>query len=147
MESCIFCAISRGEAPAEIVDEDERTVAFMDINPWARGHALVIPRRHAENLLEIDEADLARTITTARRLAGRMREVLGCEQIVLWNACGAAAGQVVPHFHIHLIPRYAGDPPALPEPKRAEPEELARVAAAFGISRAAVAGGIPGGRD
>jgi histidine triad (HIT) family protein len=131
MESCIFCAISRGDAPAEIVDEDEHTVAFMDINPWAPGHALVIPRRHAQNLLEIDAAELAHAVTAARRLAMRMRETLGCEQITLWNACGAAAGQVVPHFHIHLIPRYAGDALAFPERKRAEPEELAELADAL----------------
>ena len=59
MDDCIFCKIVAGELPAEIVDQDEHTVSFMDINPWTRGHALVIPRTHSRNLLEIDDDDLA----------------------------------------------------------------------------------------
>jgi histidine triad (HIT) family protein len=123
--ACIFCAIAAGEQPATIIEQDEHTVAFMDINPWARGHALAIPRKHAENLLEIDEQDLARTYATAQRVAARMKERLGCDRVDLWNACGAAASQVVPHFHVHLVPHYAGDPDPLeriPRSKPAPPE-------------------------
>ena len=73
---CIFCAIAAGDAPAEIVDSDEYTVAFMDINPATRGHALVIPRTHSADLMEIDDEDLERTNLAARRLARRMDETL-----------------------------------------------------------------------
>lgn len=128
-EDCIFCAIAAGEAPAEILDQDEHTVAFMDINPWARGHALVIPRRHAKNLLEIDQADLAHTVVAAKRLADRMRTALACEGVTLFNSCGQAAGQVVPHFHVHLVPRYEGDMLVWPERgEQADPEVIAELA-------------------
>jgi diadenosine tetraphosphate (Ap4A) HIT family hydrolase len=89
----MFCAIAAGEAPANIVDQDADTVAFMDINPWQRGHALVIPRRHYENLLEIDPDALAKTLAMARRLAAQMTERLGAEGVVLWNSYGESAGR------------------------------------------------------
>lgn len=94
-DGCVFCAIVAGEQRASIVAEDERTVAFMDINPWRPGHTLVVPRRHARDLLEIDADDLAAVYAAAQRLAEQMREHLGCEQVHLWNSCGEAAGQVV----------------------------------------------------
>jgi len=111
---CIFCKIVAGELPATIVDEDERTIAFMDIAPATRGHALVIPRRHARDLLEIGAEDLQAAILGAQRLAGRARERLAADGVDLLNACGAAAWQTVFHFHIHVIPRYEGDPLRLP---------------------------------
>ena len=74
---CIFCKILAGELPAEKVDEDEHTIAFMDINPWTRGHALVIPRNHSKNLYEVDPADLGHTVVAAQRLALRMRDRSG----------------------------------------------------------------------
>src|SRR5262245_3441951 len=100
---CIFCAIVAGDAPAEIVDADEHTLAFMDINPATPGHALVIPRRHTPDLLEIDDDDLGRTIGAARRLAERMQETLEPEGFNVINACGAAAWQTVFHFHLHVV--------------------------------------------
>jgi histidine triad (HIT) family protein len=128
-EDCLFCKIIAGEFPAEIVDEDEHTIALMDINPWTRGHALVIPRRHSRNLYEIAEDDLAHTAAGAKRLALRMRDRLGCDGINLINSCEPAAWQTIFHFHIHVIPRYDDDPLQLPtRPQRAEPDELARVA-------------------
>jgi histidine triad (HIT) family protein len=129
VDDCLFCKIVAGEVPAERVDEDEHTVAFMDINPWTRGHALVIPRNHSKNLYEIDEPDLAVTNAAARRLAGRMRDRLGCDGINLLNCCEPAAWQSVFHFHIHVIPRYEGDPLSLPtRPLQVGPEDLAKVA-------------------
>jgi histidine triad (HIT) family protein len=128
-DDCIFCAIIAGEVPAEQVDEDEHTVAFMDLNPWTRGHALVVPRRHSPNLYEIDDEDLSRTAIAARRLARRMRERLRCDGVNLLNAAEPAAWQTVFHFHIHVIPRYEDDPLELPtRPQQAEAEDLARVA-------------------
>jgi histidine triad (HIT) family protein len=126
---CIFCRIIAGELPSQRVDEDEHTIAFMDIAPGTRGHALVIPRRHTPDLLAIDPADLAHTVQAAQRLARRAVPALGADGVNLINACGAAAGQTVFHFHIHVIPRYAGDPLKLPwEPHPGDPDEIAATA-------------------
>jgi histidine triad (HIT) family protein len=107
---CLFCKIVAGELPATKVDEDERTIAFMDINPATRGHALVIPRDHVRDLLEIDPGELAACAAAAQRLARRVTERLGADGVNLLNSCGAAAWQTVFHFHVHVIPRYADDP-------------------------------------
>ena len=126
---CIFCKIVAGELPTERVDEDEHTVAFMDLNPWTRGHALVVPRRHSTDLLEIAEDDLQHTAVAAKRLAARMKERLGADGVNLLNACGSAAWQSVFHFHIHVIPRWSDDPLQLPtRPQQADQDELAQVA-------------------
>jgi histidine triad (HIT) family protein len=128
-EDCIFCKIVEGEMPAEIIQEDEQTLAFMDINPWTRGHALVIPRAHSSNLYEVADQDLAQTMASAKRLAQRMRERLGCDGVNLLNASEPAAWQTVFHFHVHVIPRYQDDPLQLPtRPQEARQEELAEVA-------------------
>jgi histidine triad (HIT) family protein len=111
---CLFCKIVAGEIPSQRIDEDERTVAFMDINPATRGHALVIPRNHAANLLEIDPQDLDATARAAQRLARRLIDRLGADGVNLINSCGAKAWQTVFHFHLHVIPRYDGDPMRLP---------------------------------
>jgi histidine triad (HIT) family protein len=129
-EDCIFCKIVAGDLPSETVQEDEHTVAFMDINPWTRGHALVIPRNHSPNLYEVGEDDLQHTSSAAKRLALRMRERLSCDGVNLLNASEPAAWQTVLHFHMHVIPRYQDDPLQLPvRPRQAEPAELAEVAA------------------
>jgi histidine triad (HIT) family protein len=130
-EDCIFCKVLAHEIPGEFLWEDEDgTAAFMDINPWTRGHALVIPRNHATDLLEISADDLAATARGAQRLARMQKDKLGCDGVNLLNSCGAAAWQTVFHFHIHAIPRYRGDPLQLPtRPEQVSPEELASVAA------------------
>jgi histidine triad (HIT) family protein len=128
-EDCLFCKIVAGELPAEVVQEDEHTVAFMDINPWTRGHALVVPRNHSKDLLEISDEDLAHASAAAKRLAARMHERLDADGVNLLNACGQAAWQTVFHFHIHVIPRYEDDPLQLPtRPEEADEQELAAVA-------------------
>jgi histidine triad (HIT) family protein len=111
---CLFCKIVAGEIPATVVAEDERTIAFMDINPATRGHLLVIPRAHARDLHEIDPDDLRAVVTSAQQLAARQVERLGADGVNLVNSNGAAAWQTVFHFHMHVIPRYAGDPLRLP---------------------------------
>jgi histidine triad (HIT) family protein len=112
--NCLFCKIIAGEIPGQIIAEDDLTVTFMDINPATRGHALVVPRRHATDLLEIDPDDLAATVLAAQRLARRATERLGADGVNLINSCGSAAWQTVFHLHIHVIPRYQGDPLQLP---------------------------------
>jgi histidine triad (HIT) family protein len=129
---CIFCRIISGEIPGQIVDQDERTVAFMDVNPATRGHALVVPRRHVRDLLEIEADDLEATIVAAQRLARRMPERLGAAGVNLLNSCGRAAWQTVFHFHLHVIPRYDGDPLRLPwTPSAGDPAEIAAAAQAL----------------
>ena len=129
-DDCLFCGIVSGSIPSETIDSDERTVAFMDINPATAGHALVVPREHSADLLEIGPEDLSATTLAAQRLAKRMKKVLGADGINLINACGAAAWQTVFHFHIHVVPRYEDDPlklPWIPEP--GDSDEIAAMAA------------------
>ena len=127
---CIFCKIVAGELPATIVDEDERTIAFMDISPATRGHALVIPRAHATDLHAIGPGDLHACAEAAQRLAARMRERLGADGVNLINSCGAAAWQTVFHFHVHVVPRYVGDPLELPwVPAPGDMDEIAAAGA------------------
>jgi histidine triad (HIT) family protein len=126
---CLFCGIVAGDVPGEIVDSDEHTVAFMDINPATRGHALVVPRTHSADLIEIADEDLERTMLAARRLAGRMDQALEADGINVLNACRPAAWQTVFHFHLHVIPRYDDDPLKLPWiPGPGDPGEIAAVA-------------------
>ncbi|HEY8000955.1 MAG: HIT family protein [Vicinamibacteria bacterium] len=128
-DDCIFCAIVAGDAPAQIVDSDEHTVSFMDINPATPGHALVIPRRHSADLIEVSDTDLEQTTLAARRLTQRMQAALEPAGFNLLNACGAAAWQTVFHFHLHVIPRYEDDPLKLPWiPRGADMDEIARIA-------------------
>jgi histidine triad (HIT) family protein len=128
-DECLFCGIVAGSIPSETIDSDERTVAFMDINPATAGHALVVPREHSADLLEIGDEDLTAVNLAAQRLARRMKDVLGADGINLINACGAAAWQTVFHFHIHVVPRYEDDPLKLPwVPEEGDQDEIARVA-------------------
>ena len=130
---CIFCKIVARELPATVVDEDERTIAFMDIAPATRGHALVIPRAHATDLLSVPAEDLQAVALAARRLAGLVKEHLGASGVNLLNSCGAAAWQSVFHFHVHVIPRYEGDPLRLPwVPGAGDQQEIAATAQELG---------------
>jgi histidine triad (HIT) family protein len=127
---CIFCKVIAGEIPGEIVDSDDRTVTVMDINPATRGHVVVIPREHSENLLSVSDEDLAATMGAVQRITRRMQETIAPAGFNVLNNMGRAAWQSIFHFHVHVIPRYADDPlqlPWLPEP--ADPGELAAVAA------------------
>jgi histidine triad (HIT) family protein len=126
---CIFCKIVAGELPAQIVDEDERAIAFMDINPATRGHLLVIPREHASDVLTVESEDLVACAAMAQRMARRVTERLEPAGVNLLNSCGRAAWQTVFHFHLHVIPRYAGDPLKLPwTPSPGDAEEIAATA-------------------
>ena len=127
---CLFCGIVDGSIPSQTIDSDEHTVAFMDINPATPGHALVVPRGHSADLLEISAEDLTATTLAAQRLSRRMKDVLGADGINLINACGATAWQTVFHFHIHVVPRYQDDPLKLPwVPEAGDPDEIAAIAA------------------
>ena len=129
MSDCVFCSIVARTAPAQIVDEDEHTISFMDINPATDGHALVVPKRHAENIHEIDADDVAAVARSAKRLSDRIRTVLKPAGINLIQANGAAAFQTVFHFHMHVVPRYAGDAITMPWiPTPGDPSAIADIA-------------------
>ena len=126
---CLFCKIVAGEIPSHKIDEDDKTLAFMDINPWTRGHALVIPKEHSRNIYDIDAADLAAAAATAQRVAQRARDKLRCEGVNLVQSSEPVAMQTVFHTHIHVIPRYSTDGLRLPaHPQPADQDELKKLA-------------------
>lgn len=126
---CVFCKIVAGDLPGTIIDSDERTVSFMDINPVTRGHALVVPRNHSRDVHDIEPEDLAAVTVTAQRIAARARDALGANGVNLLNFSGRAAWQTVFHFHLHVVPRYDDDPLRLQWlPGPGDPAEIAAAA-------------------
>ena len=105
---CIFCKIVRGEIPAVKVHEDERTLTFMDIQPASPGHTLVISKAHAPNLLEIAEPDLLAVAVIVQRMARAVQKALAPDGLRIGQFNGAAAGQTVPHYHVHIVPMREG---------------------------------------
>lgn len=129
---CLFCGIVAGRVPSATVYANDQTVGFLDVNPATRGHLLVVPRTHSRDLLAAPPDDLAACLQTAQLLAARLVERLGASGVNVLNACGSDAWQTVPHLHLHVVPRYAGDPLQLPwVPSPAEPDEVADLAAAL----------------
>jgi histidine triad (HIT) family protein len=106
---CIFCKIIAGAIPCFRLYEDAHTLAFMDINPANEGHALVIPKEHARDLHEVSDEAAARTVATAKKIAGAVRATLDPDGINLVQANGPGAAQSVFHFHVHVLPRRSGD--------------------------------------
>jgi histidine triad (HIT) family protein len=106
---CVFCKIRDGQLPSMKVYEDDRTLVFMDINPLNAGHCLVVTRTHAPTIWESDEADLEAAIVVAKKVALALREAVKPDGLNVLQANGAAAFQSVPHFHLHLIPRWNND--------------------------------------
>jgi len=111
VDNCVFCKIVRGELPAFKVYEDDLTLAFMDINPASDGHTLVISKEHFENLLDVDETALAAVAKVSQRLGRAIQQALEPDGIRVSQFNGAAAGQTVFHYHMHLIPIRAGQRP------------------------------------
>jgi histidine triad (HIT) family protein len=113
-QGCVFCAIVAGEAPAQFLHQDEGTVAFMDINPATDGHLLVVPKRHAADIWDLPEDDGVAVWRTVHRMAEAIRESLRPDGLNLIQANGPVAFQTIFHFHVHVVPRYAGDAIRLP---------------------------------
>ena len=107
--NCIFCKIVAGEIPSIPVFEDAHTLAFMDINPIAPGHTLVIPKRHWANIFAMPDAQLGYVAASAKRVASAVKQVLCPDGVSLVQANGKGAAQSVPHFHMHVVPRLMGD--------------------------------------
>ena len=127
---CIFCKIVNGEIPAVKVLDEESVLAFMDINPSNKGHMLVVPKNHAENIFEISDGDLSAVMGTVKRCADAVKKALGAEGITVLQLNGKASDQIVPHLHVHIIPRWTND--GLPisnwEMKSGDMEEIKDIA-------------------
>jgi histidine triad (HIT) family protein len=106
---CVFCAIVAGRAPAHRLLEDEHTVSFLNLAPATEGHALVVPRRHADGLWDLEDEEHARVARMASRVARLLRGALDPAGVNLVHATGEAAWQTVFHFHVHVVPRYHAD--------------------------------------
>ena len=109
MTDCVFCKLRDGQIPSMKIFEDDMTIAFMDINPINSGHCLVITKAHAANLYEADVTDVQAAMATAQRVAVSIRDGLKPDGLNMLQANGPAAFQSVPHFHLHLIPRWNND--------------------------------------
>jgi histidine triad (HIT) family protein len=106
---CIFCKIAAGEIPSYTLYEDEDFRVFLDLSPTSYGHALIIPKEHYKNLLEVDDNIASKALVLAKKVAKAMKESLNCEGINILQNNGEIAGQTMFHFHIHVIPRYKDD--------------------------------------
>ena len=115
---CIFCKLVAGEIPAATIYEDALTIAFMDIGQVNPGHVLVATKRHAVTLLELTPAECAAVMQTAQRVAQAAEQAFGPDGITLFQANGAAGGQTVFHFHLHMLPRHVDDGMHLTWPRK-----------------------------
>jgi histidine triad (HIT) family protein len=107
---CVFCAIADGEIPSFKIYEDDVALAYLDINPFAEGHTLVIPKAHTAGLIDTDDAALAALVSRVKKVAAHIKKALPCDGFNILQNNGAAAGQTVNHIHFHIIPRKSGDP-------------------------------------
>ncbi len=110
MADCIFCKIVKGDIPCFKVYEDDRVLAFEDVNPISEGHTLIIPKAHAENIWEISGEDLTAIHLASKKVADAIKEVLNPAGIAVLQLNGRGVNQVVMHYHLHLIPRVSGGP-------------------------------------
>ena len=137
-DDCIFCRIVAGDAPAHRVYESDDVLVFMDIRPVSRGHTLLIPKRHFENLFESSEDAMAAVARVSVRIANAIRDAVQPDGVFVAQTNGVAAGQTVFHYHLHLIPRWFGSGPQIHGRTEADPDELAdlasRLRAALGDS-------------
>ena len=109
MDDCIFCKLANGSIPTNSIYEDEDFKVILDAAPANFGHALILPKKHARDLLELDEETAKSAFSLAKRVATKMKAELGCDGINIVQNNGEAAGQTVFHFHVHIIPRYEND--------------------------------------
>ena len=108
-EDCIFCKIANGSIPSKTIYEDEKFRVILDLGPATKGHALILPKEHYQDIYEIPEETVGEAMKLAKKMAVLMTEKLGCDGFNIVQNNGETAGQTVKHFHIHLIPRYKDD--------------------------------------
>ncbi len=128
MADCIFCKIANGEIPSTSLYEDEMFRVILDLGPATKGHALILPKAHAKDLFELPEETAAGAMVLAKKMATKMKAALKADGFNIVQNNGEAAGQTVPHYHLHLIPRYVGDgQDLLWTPGTTTPEEMESV--------------------
>ena len=128
-DDCIFCKIAAGEIPSATVYEDDDFRAILDLGPAAKGHTLVIPKSHSDNLLSVEPDTAAKALKVISKTANAIKEALGCDGINVVQNNGEAAGQTVMHLHFHIIPRYKNDSVNIGwQPMKPSDEELAATA-------------------
>ncbi len=128
-DDCIFCKIAAGEIPSATVYEDDDFRAILDLGPAAKGHTLVIPKSHSDNLLSVEPDTAAKALKVISKTANAIKEALGCDGINVVQNNGEAAGQTVMHLHFHIIPRYKNDSVNIGwQPMKPSNEELATTA-------------------
>ena len=128
-DDCIFCKLANGEIPTRSIYEDEDFKVILDTAPATRGHALILPKEHADNLYQLPEEMTGRAFVLAKKMAASMTKTVECQGFNIVQNNGEAAGQTVFHFHIHIIPRYEGGPEMVAwEPCKPTAEELAETA-------------------
>lgn len=106
---CVFCKILNGEIPGSKIYENEYSIAILDISQTTKGHTLIIPKRHVENVFDLNKKECAAIMEACVYVSNKLKEKLGVENVNLLNNSGPLAGQVVMHFHMHVIPRYEND--------------------------------------
>jgi len=126
--NCVFCKIIKGEIPAVKIYENAKILAFLDISPVNPGHTLLVPKEHYENLLETPNEILAELMIYTRKIAQAVIKGVNSEGFNLALNNGQVAGQVIPHLHFHIMPRFKGDGYKLWEGKKSNPEELQKIA-------------------
>ncbi|MBR3824275.1 MAG: HIT family protein [Lachnospiraceae bacterium] len=127
-DNCIFCKLANGVFPTNSIYEDEDFNVILDLSPATKGHALILPKKHADNLYELPDETAAKVLVLAKKLAKNMKEKLGCDGLNVVQNNGEVAGQTVLHYHLHLIPRYNDDAQKINwKPQEVPAEELVAV--------------------
>lgn len=114
MSDCIFCKIANGEIPTNTVYEDDDFRVILDANPANKGHSLVLPKKHGKDIFELDADTVAKAHSVAKKAAEAIKAATNADGVNILQNNGEAAGQTVSHYHIHVIPRFKGDWPAMP---------------------------------
>lgn len=128
-DQCIFCQIIAGQAPGHILHRDASTISFLDIAPVNAGHTMVVPLKHHGDMFTLSQAELAAVVHHCQWLAGHIKALCQADGIGIHQLNGAAAGQTVFHYHMHIIPAYLGQTPRVHGRQRAEEQSLAEMAA------------------
>lgn len=127
MKNCLFCQMVQGKIPCYKLYENKQVLAFLDINPINKGHALVITKKHARNLFDVSKKDLEAAILATKKLSAKIKANLGAEGINLLQSNESAAGQEIFHLHFHIVPRFANDRLRLWPGKKSSSKDLARI--------------------
>jgi histidine triad (HIT) family protein len=127
MDACIFCRIAKGEIPCAKIYENEKVIAFLDISPVSKGHTLVVPKEHFKTILDMPEKLVSEVMSATKRVSAMVKKGVDADGFNIMMNNYEAAGQVVPHAHVHIVPRFLGDGLSLWEGSSMSPQELAQI--------------------